>query len=349
MTARAVAAISKLIANLRKDASMSFSGMSLSGVSSRTSRRPVDHHAVAGDDLVPLLSAARVTVVAGKGGVGKTTVTAVLATAAARAGMRVLAVELDGKPVLADLLGDIPHLALSAQMALEEYLRDHGFGRVAKRLSSSGVIDVVSTAAPGIDDIVVLGKIKQLERSGEWDAIIVDGPAAGHAVTMMTSASGLQNAVSGGPVRAQADDVLEMLRDPDRLQVALVTLPETTPVNETIETAFRARGSRRRSARARDRERGRRRSGVTDGATRATCMAGIDVSDTDRAALAAAAAFRDERRSVQRAAISHLAESLPLGQVLVPWVASARLDQRAVGGLAGAVAVVSVLDETGGS
>ena len=238
-TARAVAAISKLIANLRKDASMSFSGMSLSGVSSRTSRRPVDHHAVAGDDLVPLLSAARVTVVAGKGGVGKTTVTAVLATAAARAGMRVLAVELDGKPVLADLLGDIPHLALSAQMALEEYLRDHGFGRVAKRLSSSGVIDVVSTAAPGIDDIVVLGKIKQLERSGEWDAIIVDGPAAGHAVTMMTSASGLQNAVSGGPVRAQADDVLEMLRDPDRMQVALVTLPETTPVNETIETAFR--------------------------------------------------------------------------------------------------------------
>ena len=158
---------------------------------------------------MPLLSAARVTVVAGKGGVGKTTVTAVLATAAAQAGMRVLAIELDGKPVLADLVGDIPHLALSAQMALEEYLRDHGFGRVAKRLSSSGVIDVVSTAAPGIDDIVVLGKIKQLERSGEWDAIIVDGPAAGHAVTMMTSASGLQDAVSGGPVRAQADEVLE--------------------------------------------------------------------------------------------------------------------------------------------
>jgi arsenite-transporting ATPase len=308
----------------------------------------VDHHAVAGDDLVPLLSAARVTVVAGKGGVGKTTVTAVLATAAARAGMRVLAVELDGKPVLADLLGDIPHLALSAQMALEEYLRDHGFGRVAKRLSSSGVIDVVSTAAPGIDDIVVLGKIKQLERSGEWDAIIVDGPAAGHAVTMMTSASGLQSAVSGGPVRAQADDVLEMLRDPDRMQVALVTLPETTPVNETIETAFRLE----------DRVGVRLAPVIVNGVDvdpasqtepLSDLMAGIDVSDTDRAGLATAAAFRDERRSVQRAAIGHLAESLPLGQMLVPWVASARLDHRAVGGLAGAVAVISVLDETGGS
>ena len=128
-------------------------------------------------DLKPLLAAARVTVVAGKGGVGKTTVTAVLATAAAAAGMRVLVVELDGKPVLADLVGDVPLLSLSAQIALEEYLRDHGFGRVAKRLASSGVIDVVSTAAPGIDDIVVLGKIKQLERSGDWDAIVVDGPA----------------------------------------------------------------------------------------------------------------------------------------------------------------------------
>ncbi len=67
-------------------------------------------------DLVPLLSAARVTVVAGKGGVGKTTVTAVLARAAASAGMRVLAIELDGKPVLAGLVGDVPHLALSAQL-----------------------------------------------------------------------------------------------------------------------------------------------------------------------------------------------------------------------------------------
>ena len=100
------------------------------------------------------------------------------------------------------------------------------------------MIDVVSTAAPGIDDLVVLGKIKQLERSSDWDTIIVDGPAAGHAVTMLTSAAGLRDAVSGGPVRAQADDVLAMLGDARRCQVALVTLAETTPVNETVATAF---------------------------------------------------------------------------------------------------------------
>ena len=139
---------------------------------------------------MPQLSAARVTIVAGKGGVGKTTVTAVLARAAADAGLRVLAVELDGKPVLADLVGDVPCEVIAGRDALEAYLREHGFGRVARRLSTSGVIDVVATAAPGIDDIVVLGRIKQLERSGEWDVIVVDGPAAGHAITFLTPRAG---------------------------------------------------------------------------------------------------------------------------------------------------------------
>lgn len=179
----------------------------------------------------------RLVIVAGKGGVGKTTVAAVLARLAADAGRRVLVVELDGKPTLAELVPDLPVRHISAADALAEYLVDHGFRRIAKRLASTGVIDVVSTAAPGVDDLVVLGKIKQLERSGDWDVIIVDGPAAGHAITFLTSAAGLRDAVRSGPIRAQADDVLELLGDPDRCQVVLVTLPETTPVNELIETA----------------------------------------------------------------------------------------------------------------
>jgi pantoate--beta-alanine ligase len=118
-------------------------------------------------------------VVAGKGGVGKTTVTAVLARAACETGRRVLVVELDGKPHLRTLVRDTPVLELTAPAALEDYLDTHGLKRVAKRLTSSGIIDVVSTAAPGIDDIVVLGKLKQLERSGDYDLIVVDGPASG--------------------------------------------------------------------------------------------------------------------------------------------------------------------------
>jgi arsenite/tail-anchored protein-transporting ATPase len=177
-------------------------------------------------------------IVAGKGGVGKTTVTAVLARAAMATGKRVLVVELDGKTALGGLVPGIEVRHIAPATALEEYLHEHGFKRIAKRLAATGVIDVVGTAAPGIDDLVVLGKIKQLERTGDWDLVVVDGPAAGHAVTFLTSAAGLRDAVRSGPVRAQADEVLAMLGDSERTQVVLVTLPETTPVSELIETAY---------------------------------------------------------------------------------------------------------------
>jgi len=277
------------------------------------------------ESLVPLLSAARVLIVAGKGGVGKTTVTALLARAAAAAGLRVLVVELDGKPVLAKLVGDVPLLAVSAPVALEEYLREHGFGRVAKRLSSSGVIDVVSTAAPGIDDIVVLGRIKQLERSGEWDLVLVDGPAAGHAVTMLTAAAGLRDAVSGGPIRAQADEVFELLHDDERCQVILVTLAETTPVSETIETADALRY----------------RVGVT---LAAVVVNAVDTGEALNAAvaraddvLAAAADFRLARRAMQEQAITRLTEELPLAQWWIPLVGTVGDRAEAIDDLAGRV------------
>jgi anion-transporting ArsA/GET3 family ATPase len=178
----------------------------------------------------------RLVIVAGKGGVGKTTVSAALARAAADEGRRVLVVELDGKSALAGLVPDLEVRRISAAAALEEYLHEHGFRVIAKRLASTGVIDVVGTAAPGIHDLVVLGKLKQLERSGDWDLIVVDGPAAGHAVTFLTSPAGLRDAVRSGPVRSQADDVVEMLGDHGRCQAVLVTVPETTPVNELFET-----------------------------------------------------------------------------------------------------------------
>ena len=73
--------------------------------------------------------------VAGKGGVGKTTVTAAIARAASRSGLRVLAVELDGKPTLSELIPDLEVLAIAAPDALDDDLREHGFGRIATRLS----------------------------------------------------------------------------------------------------------------------------------------------------------------------------------------------------------------------
>ncbi|MET0326501.1 MAG: ArsA-related P-loop ATPase [Ilumatobacteraceae bacterium] len=274
------------------------------------------------------------TIVAGKGGVGKTTVTAVLARAAADAGLRVLAVELDGKPVLADLVGALPCEQIGASAALEEYLREHGFGRVAKRLSSSGVIDVVATAAPGIDDIVVLGKIKQLERSGDWDVIVVDGPAAGHAITFLTSAAGLHEAVRGGPVRIQADEVLELLHDPTRCQVVLVTLPETTPVNEVVQTAYALE----------DRVQVRLGPVIVNNVDRAAVGAAVPDGAAvdlrgrpDAELLRRAAAFRRSRRSMQEDEIARLGLELALDQWHLPQLAVAGMGPDDIATLAAAI------------
>lgn len=265
------------------------------------------------------LTATNVVIVAGKGGVGKTTVTAVIARAASRDGRRVLVIELDGKPTLGQLIapvGAIDVVHISAADALDEYLRDHGFARIAKRLNKTGVIDMVGTAAPGIDDVVVLGKVKALEQSGDYDLIVVDGPAAGHAITFLTSATGLANAVRSGPVRTQSDDVIKLLTDVERCQVVLVTLPETTPVNEVIETAFALEddvGIQLGPIVVNGVD-----AGVALPSVRAAKTAGKDLSAQDAAIVADAAAFRRSRRKMERTEVARLSAELPLMQLTLP-------------------------------
>jgi anion-transporting ArsA/GET3 family ATPase len=273
------------------------------------------------------LTDAHVAIVAGKGGVGKTTVTAVLARAAADGGLRVLAVELDGKPSLKQLLGDeVPVLALTPPAALAEYLETHGLGRVARRLASSGVIEVVATAAPGIDDIVVLGKVKQLEQSQQYDLIVVDGPAAGHALTFLSAPANLLKMVRGGPVRSQAAEVAELLADPHRSQVILVTLPETTPVNEVIETATALRAD----------------PGLRLGPVVVNAFdEGPDLPVEAAAAgtpLRAAAEFRNARRALHRREAQRLAAALDIPHICLPAL-SAGIDADAIEVLVKALAV----------
>ena len=274
------------------------------------------------ENPLQFLTDSRVVIVAGKGGVGKTTVTAVLARAATDAGLRVLVVELDGKSALASLVGDdIACLPLTPTAALAEYLDTHGLGRVAKRLATSGVIEVVATAAPGIDDIVVLGKIKQLEQSGSYDLVVVDGPAAGHAITFLMAPANLLKLVRGGPIHSQAVDVADMLNDPTRSQVILVTLPETTPVNEVIETAESLRDD----------------GGLRLGPVVVNAFDEGDDLPLDRATpgtpLHEAAEFRNARRALHRQEAKRLAEALDLEQIRLPLIAAQSLDPDAIQGL----------------
>jgi anion-transporting ArsA/GET3 family ATPase len=211
-----------------------------------------------------MFTMSRLLVVAGKGGVGKTTVTAAMARAAADTGLRVLVVTLDSRPGMAGLLGADPSAVgdydglrvvtdagpkktgfihvrtITAAEALQDYLATQGMARLAKRLVSTGVVGVVSSAAPGIDDLLVLGKLKHLVSltgpKGDYDLIIVDGPAAGHAVSFLQAPAAMADTVRGGPIRSQALEVQAMLKDPARCRVVMVTLPETTPVNELLES-----------------------------------------------------------------------------------------------------------------
>ena len=237
-----------------------------------------------------------------------------------------LVVELDGKPALRTLVGDdITVLALSASAALAEYLNDHGLRRVAKRLASSGVIEVVSTAAPGIDDIVVLGKLKQLERVGDHDLIIVDGPAAGHAITFLMSARSLLDSVHAGPIHTQATEVREMLGDPARCQVVMVTLPETTPINELIETSFALE----------------ERVGVQLGPVVVNGFddgPALEISDGAHPSLVAAAEFRSARRAMHRRELERLGELLAIEQIRLPHVVTPGLTEQDVRRLAGSLA-----------
>ncbi|HVE47609.1 MAG TPA: ArsA-related P-loop ATPase [Acidimicrobiales bacterium] len=303
-------------------------------------------------DPVGFCRQARVLIVAGKGGVGKTTVSAAVARMAVEAGLTCLIVEVEGKSGLpaafgrdedltyeeVELAPGIRARTLTPDEALHEYLEDRGMRRLSRRLVSSGAMDVVATAAPGIKDILVLGKVKQLERAAVADLVIVDAPAAGHAVTFLTSAAGLLDAVRVGPIRAQATDVLELLSDPARCQVLLVTLPEETPVNEVVETAYKLE----------DRVGVRLAPVVVNGMY--PPAEGLDVDPTEAAersdsylrpgeaeALAEAARFRCGRVALQAAQVGRLAQSLALPQLHLPFLFTTEVGAAEVDVLAAAL------------
>ncbi len=298
----------------------------------------------------------RLAIVAGKGGVGKTTVSAALARMAAREGLAVLLVEIEGKHGLAASFGaealtyeerelspGIRGRTLTPDEALIEYLEGHGLRRMSKRLTRSGAVDVVATAAPGIKDILLLGKVKQLEQRPDVDLVVLDAPAAGHAVTFLLSPRALLDTVGSGPIRDQAEDVLTMLTDPARCRVLLVTLPEETPVNEVVETAFTLEDE----------------VGVDLGPVVVNAvyprLEGLDVEPEAAAdalgggpdgglrpgeagALRAAARFRASRQRLQEEQIARLADALPLPQVHVPALFTAEINAAEVDVLAAALA-----------
>lgn len=199
----------------------------------------------------------KVLIVSGKGGVGKTTVAAALARAAAREGKRVCLVEIEEAESFRRLLGadlgfdpapiaeGVDGVSVEPQEMLRRFLAEHiKVKALYSRLFRSPIYRYFVAAAPGLDGVMALGKVYLLAHetsgSGRWkrpayDLVVVDAPASGHGLALLRVPQLIANSVNKGPVKYYADKLVAFLGDPAQVALLIVTLAEEMPVSEAIE------------------------------------------------------------------------------------------------------------------
>ena len=199
----------------------------------------------------------KLLVLTGKGGVGKTTVSAALGLLAAERGLRTIVVEVGEQRRLAELFGVSPEeagaetelrenlwsVSLDPDRALLQWLQSLG-GRVSGRLlASSGTFQYFAAAAPGAKELVSMVTIWKLteggrgrgRRPGGYDLVILDAPATGHALGLLHSPQTFGAIARVGPIASQTKKVGELLADPARSGYLAVALPTEMAVTEALE------------------------------------------------------------------------------------------------------------------
>jgi anion-transporting ArsA/GET3 family ATPase len=198
-------------------------------------------------------------IVTGKGGTGKSTVSAALALALASRGKTVLLCEVEGRQGIAQLFdvpplpyderriargttgtGDVYAMAIDAESALLEYLdMYYRLGRAGKALDRFGVVEFATTIAPGVRDVLLTGKVyeaanrnRRNKGAREYDAIVLDAPPTGRISQFLNVNTELAGLAKVGPIKSQADVVMKLLRS-SRTAIHLVTVLEEMPVQET--------------------------------------------------------------------------------------------------------------------
>jgi anion-transporting ArsA/GET3 family ATPase len=205
----------------------------------------------------------RLHVVSGKGGTGKTTVAAALALALASGGRTVLLCEVEGRQGIASVFdvaplpygerrvavgsdgGEVVALAIDAEAALLEYLDIfYHLGRAGKALDRFGVIDFATTIAPGVRDVLQIGKVYEATRRRDegrrdegrptYDAVILDAPPTGRLGRFLNVNTEVAGIAKVGPIRNQATAIMRLLKSA-QTRVHLVTTLEEMPVQETLD------------------------------------------------------------------------------------------------------------------
>jgi len=197
----------------------------------------------------------RLIVVTGKGGTGKTTLSAALALAASRRGKRVLVCEVTARERVSELFGRppsgpqirelLPNL-YSVHVRPAEAMREYAlmilrYETLYNLVFENRVVRYFLVAAPSLAEIVMLGKVwwhaaRETERGRpRWDLVVLDAPATGHGLTLLTVPDVFLSIVSEGPLARDMRDMQGLLKDPARCRTCIATLPEEMPANEAIE------------------------------------------------------------------------------------------------------------------
>jgi anion-transporting ArsA/GET3 family ATPase len=197
--------------------------------------------------------------VTGKGGTGKSTIAASLALALAAGGRKVLLVEVEGRQGIAQLFdvpplpyeevkiatadggGQVNALAIDTEAAFLEYLdMFYNLGIAGRAMRRIGAIEFATTIAPGLRDVLLTGKIKEIVTRNEkkklhpYDAVVVDSPPTGRISRFLDVTQAVSDLAKGGPVHSQADGVVKLLHS-DLTAIHVVTLLEALPIQETLE------------------------------------------------------------------------------------------------------------------
>jgi anion-transporting ArsA/GET3 family ATPase len=194
-------------------------------------------------------------VVTGKGGVGKSTVAAALGVAAAAEGKRTIVAEVAARDDVSRALAGsgtgvfveravgngLHHISIDPESALEEYLRDQLPRGVSDVVGGSKMFAYLTAATPGLRELLTIGKVWELAQPDRrtpgahpYDLVILDAPATGHGVAVLTAPGTLADAARMGPVARQGGIIHGMLADPEQTAIVGVARAEEMPVNETL-------------------------------------------------------------------------------------------------------------------